>query len=150
MGLDMYLKANRFLRTDEDEEIKKAISNLFPEIKDLEVTSVEIEVGYWRKANQIHKWFVDVVQHGEDECEPHYVTRGQLHVLRALCFEVLGKSKYGRIKRAKELLPTSSGFFFGNEEYDEYYFNDIRETITIIDRCLELPEDWDFEYRSSW
>lgn len=26
------------------------------------------QVGYWRKANAIHKWFVDNIQDGEDDC----------------------------------------------------------------------------------
>lgn len=31
--------------------------------------SIWKEIGYWRKANHIHKWFVDCVQDGEDDCE---------------------------------------------------------------------------------
>ena len=49
------------------------------------------------------------------------------------------------------LLPTTSGFFFGSTNYDEMYMSDIRDTIEIIDRALELNEsDWDIYYRSSW
>ena len=29
------------------------------------------QVGYWRKANQIHNWFVENVQDGEDDCCYH-------------------------------------------------------------------------------
>ena len=36
------------------------------------------EVGYWRKANQIHKWFVDNVQDGVDDCGEYKVTKEQL------------------------------------------------------------------------
>lgn len=51
-----------------------------------------------------------------------------------------------------ELLPTAEGFFFGRNEYDQYYLEDIKETIDIINNVLD---DTDFEeytiaYHSSW
>jgi len=51
---------------------------------------------------------------------------------------------------AAEQLPTANGFFFGGTDYDEWYFRDVENTIRIIDECLQLPNSWDFEYRSSW
>ena len=156
MGLDMYLTGKRYMSKvfrEDDAEKQAAIQKLFPELAGRQgrwgdaspVKQVEIEAGYWRKANQIHQWFVENVQGGEDECRPHYVSREQLQELRALCEEVLAdKSK------APELLPTASGFFFGNTDYDEWYFQGLEQTVKIIDDCLELPESWDFEYRSSW
>lgn len=109
------------------------------------------DIGYWRKANHIHKWFVDCVQDGEDDCEKYEVTKSNLLDLKAVCEEVLslkGKDE-GRIE---EILPTTSGFFFGGTEYDEYYFSDVEETIRIINNVLETT---DFEkelvvYQSSW
>ena len=53
---------------------------------------------------------------------------------------------------AEELLPTTSGFFFGGTNYDEYYLDDIKETINIITHVLETT-DFDKEmiyYVSSW
>jgi hypothetical protein len=50
---------------------------------------------------------------------------------------------------ASELLPSQSGFFFGNTEYDEYYFGDLIQTIEIIEDCLS-DDDAEFEYHSSW
>jgi hypothetical protein len=48
-------------------------------------------------------------------------------------------------------LPTESGFFFGNTEYDDWYYQDLTETIEIVDRALTLDQhQWDFEYHSSW
>lgn len=113
--------------------------------------SIWEEVGYWRKANHIHKWFVDCVQNGEDDCEKYEVTKSNLLDLKAVCEEVLslkGKDE-GRIE---EILPTTSGFFFGGTEYDEYYFSDVEATIEIINKVLETT---DFEkelvvYQSSW
>jgi hypothetical protein len=51
--------------------------------------------------------------------------------------------------KAEQLLPSSSGFFFGNTEYDEWYYNDIQNTIEILEKALE-DEDGDYYYSSSW
>jgi hypothetical protein len=52
--------------------------------------------------------------------------------------------------KADGLLPTSAGFFFGSTEYDEWYFGGIDETIEIIEMALAMPEEWEFQYHSSW
>jgi hypothetical protein len=41
------------------------------------------EVMYWRKANQIHKWFVDNVQDGVDDCKEYWVSEEKLQELFA-------------------------------------------------------------------
>lgn len=110
--------------------------------------SVMEQVGYWRKANAIHQWFVDNVQDGEDDCDYHNeVTKEVLEDLLDICQQVLDNHDL-----AYELLPTQSGFFFGGTEYDEYYFDDIKDTIEIIKNVLETT-DFDKEmiyYVSSW
>lgn len=156
MGLDMYLTGKRYISkhfNEGDEARAEAVQKLFPELEGKggrwgdasPVKEVQIEAGYWRKANQIHDWFVKNVQGGEDECRPHYVSREQLKELRDTCQEVLENRK-----RAAELLPTASGFFFGGTDYDDWYFQDIEATIRILDDALALPESWEFEYCSSW
>ena len=110
--------------------------------------SISDQVGYWRKANAIHSWFVDNVQDGEDDCEYHRpVTKDDLEILFELCREVLIDHS-----KANELLPYRQGFFFGSYEYDEWYFKDIQHT---ADLCKELIDTFDFDhydlyYRSSW
>ena len=39
------------------------------------------------------------------------------------------------------LLPTTSGFFFGSQEYDNWYLDDIQLTIDIIDKAFDLSKD---------
>lgn len=106
------------------------------------------QVGYWRKANQIHNWFVENIQDGVDDCEYHReVTEDDLKELLDICREVLCNPDV-----AEDRLPTQSGFFFGSTSYDEYYMNDVRETIDIITKVLETT-DFDKEmiyYVSSW
>jgi hypothetical protein len=152
MGLDMYLSGNLYVK-DWDHNHENGIPDDTPAKAtqkacklSLPVKSVTVEVGYWRKANQIHNWFVNNVQDGEDECKPHYVDREKLIELRQLCEDVLNDHS-----KAPDLLPASSGFFFGTTEYDEYYFEDLKATVLIIDEALK-PEnnELDFEYQSSW
>ena len=53
---------------------------------------------------------------------------------------------------AEELLPTSSGFFFGGTNYDQWYLEDIDDTIKQIKSILETT-DFDNEYvlyQASW
>ena len=50
---------------------------------------ITYELAYWRKANAIHKWFVDNVQKGNDNCEEYRVTRRNLLDLCDLVSDVL-------------------------------------------------------------
>lgn len=156
MGLDMYLTGKRYISkhfNEGDTEKAEAIQKLFPELSGKAgrwgdaspVKEVQIEAGYWRKANAIHDWFVKNVQDGVDECDPHYVPRQALAELKAVCEQVIEKPEL-----APTLLPTANGFFFGSTDYGEYYIDDLKQTVQIIDDALELPDSWEFEYRSSW
>lgn len=156
MGLDMYLYASKFtsdaewVRDEERELFKKVVSaagvSEFAH-KDLPTVNLDLKVGYWRKANQVHQWFVDNVQDGIDNCAEYYVSREKLQELRDLCAQVLA-SKNAEV--AEEMLPTATGFFFGSVEIDEWYWQDVQDTIDIIDRCMEMPQGWEFKYQSSW
>ena len=42
---------------------------------------------------------------------------------------------------AGALLPTQEGFFFGGTDYDEWYFNDIKEELKAFEEILETWED---------
>lgn len=106
------------------------------------------EVGYWRKANAIHQWFVEHIQDGIDDCDYHReVTKEDLEELLDVCHEVLCNPEL-----AEDRLPTQGGFFFGSTVYDEWYIESLKNTIKIIERVLE---ETDFAtdmiyYRSSW
>ena len=43
------------------------------------------ELIYWRKANQIHGWFVDTLMNGVDECQTVYISWGILQDLKDIC-----------------------------------------------------------------
>ena len=99
-------------------------------------------VGQWRKANQIHNWFVNNVQDGVDDCKEYYVSYSQLLDLKKLCEKAI-KDKDASI------LPPKQGFFFGSTEIDEYYWGNLVETIEMINSLN--PDNGDsFYYRASW
>lgn len=104
-------------------------------------------VGYWRKANAIHKWFVNNVQDGEDDCGYYEVTKEQLEELLGICNTIKSDPE-----SASSLLPTQCGFFFGSTDYDEWYMQDIESTIEILTSVLK-ETDFDKQmiaYSSSW
>jgi hypothetical protein len=109
--------------------------------------TVSVTVAYWRKANQIHSWFVQNVQGGEDECQPHHVSREQLRDLRDLCAKLVREKDYAAAENA---LTPMGGFFFGSTEIDEWYWKDLEDTVTQLDRVLSAPDGVDFVYQSSW
>ena len=143
MGLDMYLNAKRFLWYNE-ETLCATVAQAFPEIKDRRVKEVIVEAMYWRKSNQIHKWFVDNVQEGTDDCGNYDVSREQIEELRQLILNVLDTKN-------ATLLPPQEGFFFGSKTVDDYYWQDLRDTEEKLGKVLEdFTDNWSFEYHSSW
>lgn len=152
MGLDMHLTARQYVSGWKQPEPEPAWEHLtdFYDMHDYITEAspwayVEFSVGYWRKANHIHKWFVNCVQGGEDECRPWDVSREQLEQLRTDCLRVLAHPE-----EAGTVLPTQEGFFFGGTEYDESYKRDCQYTVKLIDKLLKLPTSWTFRYESSW
>lgn len=142
-----------------DEQLSEDVTKLPKAIQDIIKTivsysygdtyrSLSESVGYWRKANQVHNWFVQNVQSGVDDCECYIVPKEQLEELHTTVIKILALG----VNVAQEVLPTTDGFYFGGRDYDEYYFADIKETKRILEEVLE---ETDFEkeyiyYSSSW
>ncbi len=150
MGLDMYLEKRTYVKqwdhqsAEEKHEVVVTKGGQPTNIDPKKVKYIIEEVGYWRKANQIHRWFVENVQDGVDNCGDYYVERNQLQELLDLC-----KIVHMDHSKAEELLPSASGFFFGGTDYDEWYYNDIENTISILEEAL-ADKHGDFYYSSSW
>ena len=165
MGLDMYLSAKKYVEKidwsamrDNDSMdyaaatipqwnsiVEIADMSHIADVNDIYGVSVSVNAAYWRKANQIHKWFVDNVQDGNDNCGEYYVSHEQLKDLLDTC-----KSAVAR--KDPNQLPPQAGFFFGGTDIDEYYWRDIKNTIKQLDRLVKLPdfEKLSFYYSSSW
>jgi hypothetical protein len=151
MGLDMYLTAKRYLcqypEDGDDAKLAKAIGALPLGNRGMRVKEVSCEAMYWRKANAIHKWFVDNCQGGVDDCDEYYVDKEKLQKLADDCQKILDDHS-----QAPDVLPTQSGFFFGSTEFDEYFWEEIQRTVHNIRILLNNAEfdRWELYYRSSW
>ena len=139
------------------------------------ITNIVEEVAYWRKFNALHNWFVQNCADGVDDCRQMYVDRVKIQELVDTLKEVkasLDKSGkkvvkietgwangekmyedgevYADTKVADELFPTQSGFFFGGTEYDQYYYNDLVETLAVFEGLLDNDSGADYYYQASW
>ena len=169
MGLDMYLeirkneyrsKYHQDAGSDLVLEYPKDITEFIPDLTDLRISrQTNYEVGYWRKANQIHNWFIqncanrDEYDNPIDDCRPIEITVDKLEELLDTCKKVLADHSL-----AGSLLPTTDGFFFGSTEYDDYYFGEIEQTVEIIEPVLKFAKHkleikdyaWEVYYQASW
>ncbi len=96
------------------------------------------DIGYFRKVNFLVKYFADEGM-GVEQQRPFEITREQVEQLLVRCKLVLFDPILAPI-----FLPTISGFFFGNTEYNDYYFQDVKEVEEYLEHTL-LPE---FNYLS--
>ena len=151
MGLDMYLMAKRYISPYDpaDAELTKLAKEINFGDGTMDVREVTFEAMYWRKTNAIHRWFVDNIQDGVDNCAEYYVGTEKLTELRDLCKKVLEDPT-----KAMDILPTKSGFFFGSTDIDDFFLQDLTDTVERFDYLLELPELKDHSvslyYHSSW
>lgn len=140
--------------------------------------SIHKNIAYWRKANQIHNWFVENVQDGNDDCKDYEVSKNVLLQLLNVVNTVLANSKLvdGKVSAgqrftkngweeiledgqviedtsvAEELLPTCSGCFFGGTDYDVWYYRNLETTKKHIEKILKETDfdNWIVYYNSSW
>lgn len=173
MGLDQYLTAERYIprheytKNDSTGYLDSFVNPEFDVLtKGLDFIdpnhytagmSMEYPVGQWRKANQIHNWFVQNVQGDEDDCGRYYVPQEKLQELRFACMKVLlvRDNSDDVIERTAEAvgLAPMRGFFFGGYEYDDWYFDQLQDTVSILDRVRlskQLSDGYAIFYSSSW
>lgn len=137
MGLDMMLEAKpKSLMIDKIEEYDGELEQLI----------------YWRKANHIHKWFVDNTQDGIDDGRRVIVDAEQLGELVALCEQTIELKDNEAIEFNDEtaVLPAQDGFFFGDTSYSRYYFEETERTIVELKKALLRADEVDFIYCASW
>ena len=112
MGLDQYLHKNKYLgryeyQKDSGEEAAIEYDQATVVIKaaglddaltaDNTFVTVQATVAQWRKANQVHAWFVNNVQSDSDNCGTYDVSIEQLTELKRIWMLVL-KAKKGGFK----------------------------------------------------
>ena len=149
MGLDMYLEAQRHVAPydPQTEPMRRAIGAAIGYVppKDkpgqdaslLEVSGVMVRVGYWRKCDALHRWFVDSVQEGSDDGRPAYVQDDCLRDLQRLCERAIDDPA-----GAAEQFNVGDGAGLDREE--------LQYTLDILRHAIALQEQgWDITYRAS-
>lgn len=164
MGLDMYLvRKKKYAKKD---------------WKNME------ELAYWRKANQIHNYFVtEVVKPKDtDEYDGDYKLVGRPHLVKLLdkvnflldniiledgiitngmhldkeSGEFVPNLEEGkRIANpeiCEEILPRVDGFFFGDQEYTQWYYEDLVHTKEVLEKILKEHDfkNYYIYYCASW
>ena len=175
-----YVKNWDFQRPEEQHQITVS-KNGKPrtDIKPERISYITEEVAYWRKFNALHGWFVDNCADGEDNCQEMYVDDEKIKEILGILKEV--KEKLDNSKKVKkvvtdfagreeeievyenedeimELLSPQAGFFFGGTEIDEWYKEDVNNSIEVFENLLKEQEEssehglssGDFYYRASW
>lgn len=146
MGLDMFLQTVPKKKIPKDYEDYCKLSNEYwNKDKKYERTLID-----WRKANQIHHWFTEHCKCLEPEVL-YLVTVDDISELYKTIEQVLKDHS-----KAKTLLPTCQGFFYGSMEYDEWYFDELEYSLKLLKMVLENIEDSDLLskraliYYASW
>lgn len=163
MGLDMYFYARKttyksFSKWDNPDRANEVN---YPEdlkifsdyIHDRNFKSVQTEtryqIGYFRKFNALHSYIVKTFANGIDNCQDIILYKEDVEQIKKVLDDVLEANTE---EKAKELLPTQSGFFFGGTDYDEFYFEDVKDAADLMQSFLD---NFDFEnyqliYEASW
>ena len=154
MGLDQFLKLK--LRVP-IEDIEKTIgTDIFTKILPINFSilyksvSIDVTVAYWRKANQIHRWFLKLAE--DDQQHTIDIKTTDLRCLYTDILHVLRNKE-----DAPNILPVMHGFFFGSYNYDDYYFalldeakRSLEGVFLIIDALREKKIAFDVYYYASW
>ena len=140
MGLDIRFEKAKRHRVEETEErlneIKKEFENPNYSVKKFHSLKNEYdelnpwkEVAYFRKVNFLLPFF----EYGEN-CSRLEIDGDKIDELLVKCKQVLEDNSL-----AETLLPTQGGFFFGNTEYNDWYFYYVKE---VYDKFSEIAEDF--------
>ena len=139
MGLDMYLTGDSFKASCGERKR--------PQQDGFDIRATRLDLGYWRKHRMLHGYIVQNFADGVDDCR-----RIELEE------EDLSQIEIALLKWADNYaaLPKTEGFFFGDDEGDEYYRKRAKEDAGMFRearRWLQKKQDgvWkSVEYEASW
>lgn len=126
MGLDMYFEKRKhtYYLTDWNTGKRNSPNGMKEKIE-------VYDGGYFRKFNALHNYIVQTFAHGFDECQPIGLSEEDIKKVLGVLEEVNENPQF-----AGELLPTASRFFFGSLEYDDWYFEEVKNAITMFKDLL--------------
>ena len=132
------------------DEDKKAIKDLEKEEEKIgDHNDMLDEVAYFRKYNHLVAWVDKNVQE-VGNCDYIKITREQLQQLLNDAKEALKAYQEDDFEKIEEIMPTTSGCFFGDTEYDDYYERKIKNTIKQVEDILNTYPDKEFIFQADW
>ena len=154
MGLDMYLRGDKFKRTEykrlPDGEYERTEDGDFIPINvrmidGFECEAERLKLGYWRKHAPLHKLIVDMFADGVDECQV-------IHLSSEDCRLIAHKLRH------KEFPDDVGGFFFGDEDWWQECCDAANEDADLFERVADwndldsqIDGYWhSVEYQASW
>ena len=145
MGLDMTISrtVHGYRKAD------GTLSNSFDDYKTDEFGCsnseyVTTQAAYWRKANAIHKWFVDNVQNGEDDCGTYDIDVLTLKKLRNVCRKILNKMRGTALEVPDKCMAEFTRFFRNGEVPRKVVIDpDNLSELVKATSYHKLPEDAD-------
>lgn len=155
MGLDMYFYLEKYEsqldfsdkeKVNYDEDLKELEKDILE--RNFKSVQTRYQVGYFRKFNALHSYIVREFADGEDNCKPIFLSVVEIEQMLSTLKEITPDN-------ASEVLPTQTGFFFGSQEYDEWYFEDVKYAIDLLEKMLKVLEKdsknrWSAYYEASW
>lgn len=137
MGLDASLNVRKYL----DDE--PGLTNLIKEKMnywDFEPSYIEFKVVYWRKAWQIHDFFIDHTSDPEDGTS-FFIERELIMDLYDKVCTILKEPE-----RALEIIPDTCA--------DDWYFSQIKNTKVSLEKLFNsefwIDDFYEFYYEASW
>lgn len=133
------------------------------------------QIGYWRKFNALQAFFEKRVESDYELLHGVYVYEETIKELISTFNKILkdiktceteeiqyctgwayGEKTYDTKKVYKsqvalDLLPPGDGFFYGSQEIDEWYVEDIKYSLKLFKKALKLIElGYDIIYEANW
>lgn len=125
MGLDMYISKTVHKYGDTN-DINDIIYDKFGRSNSYDLTTT---VGYWRKANAIHNYFVKNFGDGVDECQDMYITTDDLKNLMGVCENVIKMFIDKKLVLNKSTIENTDGT------------DDVEDDVTITEDWLK--DNWE-------
>lgn len=128
---------------------------IFAKLKTSNKKESDIEVAYFRKFNALQNYFEE--NFDQENCEDTNLTYDIVVDLIDRLERVVKAKEVGNTDTAEELFPTTSGFFYGDTSYNEYYFEKVKEALRLFRQIEkeyfddeELNSDYESLYYTCW
>ena len=145
MGLDMYLRGDKFITTFDDTKRDKdgnVLKVKRPVVDGFDVETYVLDLGTWRKFAPLHVYIVNEFANGVDECQRIDLSADELRkIAKALRNNKLPKND------------DCHGCFFGDDEWWDELKSEGEKHAKLFDKAAEWVDEtrWaSVTYQASW